>query len=149
MASTRIVREVTGLKGLEKNSEQSGEKFIVDKSPVDNPSSNVILGRIFPKSAPYNQKSFQIEIKFPPDYPFKAPDLRFTTKIYHPNVEWETGRVCLTILSSPDKFKATTTLVEVFTALVHLIDNPDLDHALSPGEKKKKQHLTLIFQLFL
>lgn len=127
----RILNEVTKLKELEKNNDPQGLKFLLDKSPVDDPSSNIILGRILPKSDIYNQAAFQIEIKLPAEYPFKAPELRFITRIYHPNVD-EQGKICVDVLNSNETFKPTTSLVEVVKAVVTLIDNPNIDHALTP-----------------
>ena len=48
---------------------------------------------------PYGLKAFQVRIDFPREYPLKPPTLRFTTKIYHPNVR-EDGLVCLPLISN-------------------------------------------------
>ena len=46
------------------------------------------IGQIFgPEGSPYEGGMFNIEIRFPTEYPFRRPDVKFTTKIYHPNVE--------------------------------------------------------------
>lgn len=127
----RILNEVTKLKEMEKNNDPQAVKFILDKSPVDDPSANIILGRILPNSNIYNQAAFQIEIKLPPEYPFKAPELRFVTKIYHPNVD-DQGKICVDVLNSNETFKPTTSLTEVVKAVVTLIDHPNIDHALTP-----------------
>lgn len=47
---------------------------------------------------PYSLKAFRLRIDFPREYPLKPPTLRFTTKIYHPNVS-EDGLVCLPLVS--------------------------------------------------
>ena len=128
----RIITEVTKLQALGTGSDASGVKFLLDKSPIDNPSSNVILGRILPNSNIYNQAAFQIEIKLPAEYPFKAPEVRFVTSIFHPNVD-DKGKICVDILNSGETFKPTTPLTDVVKAVVNLIDNPNIDHALTPG----------------
>jgi ubiquitin-protein ligase len=131
-ASVRIMREVDALEKLRTGSDPSGLKFLLDQSPVTNPSSNIILGRILPNSDIFNQAAFQIEIKLLEGYPFKAPEVRFVTPIYHPNVD-ENGKSCLALLTSGETFKPTTSLTDIVRAVVHLIDNPDLDHALNLG----------------
>ncbi|CAM4797490.1 unnamed protein product [Rotaria magnacalcarata] len=110
----RIMTEVSRLQALATNNDPTAPKFLLDKSPMDTPGSNIILGRILPRSAIYNQAAFQIELKLPNEYPFKAPEIRFITPIYHPNVNEE-----------------VTPLTEIVKDVIDRIDNPDVDHALN------------------
>lgn len=43
---------------------------------------------------------FQAHVKFPPDYPYSPPSVRFLTKVWHPNV-YENGDLCISILHPP------------------------------------------------
>ncbi|UJR31833.1 hypothetical protein I4U23_019310 [Adineta vaga] len=136
-ANKRLITELTKLKALSTN--ESSVKFLLDKSPIDDPATagragastaNVILGRILPTGNIYNQAAFQIEIKLPAEFPFKPPEVRFVTPIYHPNVD-EQGKICVDLLNSNESWKPTTPLVDVVKAVVDLIDNPKIDHALN------------------
>jgi ubiquitin-protein ligase len=142
-ANKRLITEITKLKALSTNTDSSLVKFLLDKSPVDeqsggsrvgggNSGQNIILGRILPTSNIYNQAAFQIEIKLPAEFPFKPPEVRFVTSIYHPNVD-EQGKICVDLLNTSETWKPTTPLVDVVKAVVDLIDNPKIDHALNPG----------------
>ncbi len=142
-ANKRLITEVTKLKALSTNTDSSSVKFLLDKSPIDdqsggsrggagNSAQNIILGRILPISNNYNQAAYQIEIKLPAEFPFKPPEVRFVTPIYHPNVD-EQGKICVDLLNSSETWKPTTPLVDVVKAVVELIDNPKIDHALNAG----------------
>ena len=55
----------------------------------------VIIG---PQGTPYENGIFRVSINFPTDYPFKPPHVKFITKVFHPNISFETGAICLDIL---------------------------------------------------
>lgn len=51
-----------------------------------------------PEDSVYESGAFPLQITFPEDYPLRPPQVRFTTKIFHPNVWWEDGLICVDIL---------------------------------------------------
>ncbi|CAM9124406.1 unnamed protein product, partial [Discosporangium mesarthrocarpum] len=56
-----------------------------------------------PEGTPFNGGCFNLEIQFPTEYPFKAPkasQVKFVTRIYHPNVKTDTGEICSDILNN-------------------------------------------------
>ena len=136
----RVLTEITKLKALSTNTD-GPVKFLLDKSPIDEATgssrtggaSNAILGRILPTSNIYNQAGFRIEITLPAEFPFKPPEVRFVTPIYHPNVD-DQGKICVDLLNTSESWKPTTPLVDVVKAVVDLIDNPKIDHALNAGK---------------
>ena len=40
-----------------------------------------------PEKTAYEKGNFKVKCIIPVDYPFKAPELMFETKIYHPNIK--------------------------------------------------------------
>ena len=49
-----------------------------------------------PRDTQYEHGLFKIEIRFPSDYPFKPPKLRFITPVYHCNIN-KRGQECLDV----------------------------------------------------
>ncbi|CAF1352442.1 unnamed protein product [Rotaria sp. Silwood1] len=105
--------------------------FIVDESPFQHEEGaasakseyDFIVGRIFPSSNIYKEGAYRLEMKFAPGYPFRPPQVRFTTPIYHPNVDKD-GLVCIPIVIQTEEWKANTSLADVVKAIVDVIDNP-------------------------
>jgi len=78
-----------------------------------------ILG---PDDTPYAGLTFKLSFAFPPNYPYKAPEVLFKTPIYHPNVDFS-GRICLDILK--DKWTAAYNIQTVLLSLQSLLGEPN------------------------
>ncbi|KAL1532498.1 E2 ubiquitin-conjugating enzyme [Salvia divinorum] len=53
-----------------------------------------------PSETPYEGGVFQLAFSVPEQYPLQPPQVRFLTKIFHPNVHFKTGEICLDILKN-------------------------------------------------
>jgi ubiquitin-conjugating enzyme E2 D/E len=83
-----------------------------------------------PPDTPYHTGVFALVLTLPPDYPFKAPTVRFATRIYHPNVTSDSlGGVCLAILKS-ENWKPSTKIAAVLEAIRNLLVEPQPDDPL-------------------
>ena len=47
-----------------------------------------------PKGTPFEGGKFRLLADLSDNYPFKAPKCKFITRIYHPNINKETGELC-------------------------------------------------------
>lgn len=103
-----------------------------------------------PSDSPYAGGTFTIKITFPSEYPFKAPILLFETKIFHPSVELESGKICADILSNG--WGPTLNAKHCLQTLYGMLQAPDANHPLEESvatmlrdkpkefEKQAKKH---------
>jgi ubiquitin-conjugating enzyme E2 T len=84
-----------------------------------------------PVDTPYHGGIFHIAIDIPDRYPFQPPHVKFTTPIYHPNID-ESGRICMDILSMPPKgqWKPTVNISGILTSIQSLLQYPNPDDPL-------------------
>jgi ubiquitin-conjugating enzyme E2 G1 len=55
-----------------------------------------------PPDSLYTGGYFKAKMRFPHDYPNMPPEMRFISKMFHPNI-YEDGKVCISILHPPGK----------------------------------------------
>jgi peroxin-4 len=83
-----------------------------------------------PPDSPFCGHWFLLNIIVPPDYPMAAPKIKFITKVFHPNIHYGTGEICLDILKS-DYWTPAWTLESVCRAIISLLANPNADSPLN------------------
>ncbi|KAJ6244016.1 ubiquitin-conjugating enzyme e2 5b-like [Anaeramoeba flamelloides] len=101
----------------------------VTAGPKGKDLNNWVATIIGPNQTPYEGGKFKLNIKFPTDYPFKAPTVTFTTKLYHPNVT-EEGNICLAILDN--EWAPSVRIIQVLEEIVEVFKHPNVDHPAQP-----------------
>ncbi|KAI5307102.1 hypothetical protein KEM55_008409 [Ascosphaera atra] len=77
-------------------------------------------------STPYEDGRWLLSIKLPPEYPRVPPQIRFKTKICHPNIEFATGKICLTLLTS-EHWSPVYNVASTLEAVYNLLMDPGVD----------------------
>ena len=77
----------------------------------------------------------QALMKFPLDYPYSPPSIRFITKVWHPNV-YENGDLCISILHPPvddpqsgelpcERWNPTQNVRTILLSVISLLNEPN------------------------
>ena len=80
-----------------------------------------------PTDSPYQGGLFLLKLEFPAQYPFKAPKIKFETKVYHPSVQLDSGEVCGDVVG---QWGPTLNAKHCLTVIYSMLQSPESDHPL-------------------
>lgn len=83
----------------------------------------------------YEGGYFKAGMKFPQDYPYSPPSVKFLTKVWHPNV-YENGDLCISILHPPiddpqsgelpcERWNPTQNVRTILLSVISLLNEPN------------------------
>ena len=121
MALARIQNELTTL--------QKDPPLSCSAAPIEDDLYHWKATIFGPDDSPYQGGVFELDIRFPIEYPFKPPKIVFLTKIYHPNIN-NVGIICLDILK--DKWSPALTITKVLLSICSLLTDPNPEDPLMP-----------------
>lgn len=89
-----------------------------------------------PPDTLYEGGYFKAHMKFPPDYPYSPPSIRFTSKVWHPNVYEQNGDLCISILHPPiedpqsgelpcERWNPTQNVRTILLSVISLLNEPN------------------------
>jgi len=149
-ATIRLIREYDKLKSDP-----------IDNITFDMNDSDVLTWTFHlfgPHESPYEGGIYSGVIKFPSTYPTNPPVVKFTTKIFHPNVH-EDGKVCISILHEGndvtgyeheiERWRPVQNVRTIFLSIISLLNDPNpesaanIDAAKMLRDNKKEYYLKI------
>mmetsp|Transcript_15138 Transcript_15138/g.32451 ORF Transcript_15138/g.32451 Transcript_15138/m.32451 type:complete len:154 (+) Transcript_15138:1-462(+) len=116
MAQLRLMRD---LKILKKEAPEG-----CSASPVDEDNLMIWNATIFgPPETAWEAGVYSLRLTFSDTYPSTAPDVKFTSKVFHPNV-YDNGSICLDITSG--KWSPVYTIASLLTSIQSLLTDPNV-----------------------
>jgi peroxin-4 len=82
-----------------------------------------------PGGTPFEGHYYQIDILIPDGYPLDPPKAKFVTPIFHPNVHFKRGKICLNILKT--EWTPAWSIQSLCTAVSLLMSQPAPDSPLN------------------
>jgi peroxin-4 len=126
-AAKRLRKELQSLEKAARNGDSDTDIYL---RPTSSSSllhwTALIRG---PVDTPYEGGVFRLSIRCGTDYPLAPPTIVFDTKIFHPNVHFGNGDVCLDILKK--EWSPAWGLQAACRAVLALLSDPDADSPLN------------------
>ena len=84
-----------------------------------------------PPASLYAGAIFRLEMEFPTNYPLLPPKIKFLTKIFHPNIDKDTGAVCCDLLDV--HWSSAASVRVILLSVQSLLTSPTATDANSPA----------------
>lgn len=81
-----------------------------------------------PKDSAYEGLSYKLHLEFPSSYPYTAPNVKFISPVFHPNVDTK-GHICLDILK--DNWSALYDVRSLLLSIQSLLAEPNIKSPLN------------------
>lgn len=91
-----------------------------------------------PEETLYEGGYFKAELKFPDDYPNNPPEMKFVSKMWHPNI-YPDGKVCISILHAPgtdsmnsqekaeERWRPILGVESVLMSVISMLNDPNIE----------------------
>ena len=82
-----------------------------------------------PEATPFEGGRFTLDFRLPENYPFSSPKVIFKTRIFHPNIHFDSGEICLDVLKTD--WSPAWSLESICRAVVALLSSPNAESPLN------------------
>ena len=117
-------------------------KLIESKHQVTVKSDNMndlIVKFYGPMGTLYEAGVWRVRVNLPDEYPFKSPSVSFLNRIYHPNIDEDTGVVCLDVINQKYIYLRAITPAK----FIHFFETDGIDHFIYERFRGCVQHSTV------